>query len=209
MSVSLSQGMRNAVYSLGDINNAIAVANKRLATGKKVNSAIDNASAFFRASGLNKDGRDMSALLDGMERATKVISKAGSAIEGMRKIAESAQALTRQAQQLADTDLNRNTLRDQVAGLMNQFNAIARDAGYDGQQVLTTGTTAALAYTVNTNVSGSTSVTIAAVDLRVGVAGGVDANTFTAALTGITPTSTASSQTFAGTACGPRLPARR
>ncbi len=200
MAVSLSQGMRNAVYSLGDINDAIAVANKRLATGKKVNSAIDNASAFFRASGLNKDGRDMTALLDGMERATKVISKAGKAIEGMMKIAESAQALTRQAQQLADTDANRTVLRDQVAGLMNQFNALARDAAYDGQQVLTTGTTLALTYTVNTNVSGSTTVAIAPVELRVGLAGGVDNNTFTAALTGITPTSTASSQTFAGTA---------
>ncbi len=107
MAISLSQGMRNAVYSLTDLNDAIAVANKRLATGKKVNSAVDNASAFFRAAGLQKDGRDMTALLDGMERATKVISKASSAITSMTKIAESAQALTRQAAQLADTDANR------------------------------------------------------------------------------------------------------
>ncbi len=177
MAISLSQGMRNAVYSLTDLNDAIAVANKRLATGKKVNSAVDNASAFFRAAGLQKDGRDMTALLDGMERATKVISKASSAITSMTKIAESAQALTRQAAQLADTDANRNTLRDQVASLMNQFNALARDAGYDGQQVMTTGSTAATTFTVNTNVSGSTSVAIAPVNMQVGVAGGVDGNT--------------------------------
>ncbi len=82
---------------------------------------------------------------------------------------------------------------------MNQFNALARDAGYDGQQVMTTGSTAATTFTVNTNVSGSTSVAIAPVNMQVGVAGGVDNNTFTLALTGITPTTTASQQTFAGT----------
>ncbi len=89
-------------------------------------------------------------------------------------------------------------LRDQVAGLMNQFNALARDAGYDGQQVLTTGSTAALTYTVNTNVSGSTSVTIAPVNLQVGVAASLEAN-FTLANTGLTVTTTATQQTFTGT----------
>ncbi len=96
MAVSLSQGMRNAVYSLGDINDSIAVSNKRLATGKKVNSALDNASAFFRAQGLNKEARDFNALLDGLERGSKIIQKATKAIEGISKLVESAQALARQ-----------------------------------------------------------------------------------------------------------------
>jgi flagellin len=199
MAISLSQGMRNAVYSLGDINDQIATSNKRLATGKKVNTALDNAGAYFRAQGLNKDARDMTALIDGMERGGKVILKAAKAIDGMRKLAESMQALTRQAGQLADTDANRNVLRDQIAGLMNQFNALARDSLYEGQQVLQAGSTALPAYVISTNVSGSTSVTITPQNLQVAVAGGVDGNTLTLALTGFTPTTTATQQTFVGT----------
>ncbi len=142
MAVSLSQGMRNAVYSLGDINDAIAVSNKRLATGKKVNSALDNASAFFRAAGLQKEARDFNSLLDGLERGSKIIQKATKAIEGISKMVESAQALARQARQLADTDTARNTLQGQVAELMTQASRLAYDSGYDGSRLFQVDATA-------------------------------------------------------------------
>jgi flagellin len=197
MSVSLSQGMRNAVYSLGDVNSAIEMANKRLATGKKVNSAIDNAGAYFRAQGLQKDGRDMSALIDGMERGSKIISKAAKAIDGISKLLESAQALSRQAGQIDEVTgaVARNVLRDQIAGILTQANSLARDAGYEGKNVLTTGSTAATAETINTNVSGGTSVVLAAQDMQF-VA--LDAG-FTLANTGLTNTITASANTITGT----------
>lgn len=198
MAASLSQGMRNAVYSLGDINDQIAVSNKRLATGKKVNSALDNAGAYFRATGLSKDARDLGALLDGMERGGKVITKAAKAIDGMIKLTESAQALNRQAQQLAATDSNRDVLRDQIASLMTQMNALAQDSVYDGQQILRAGTTALATYTINTNVSGATNISIPAQDMRLNSATGLDANTFTTVLTGISTSGTPSAQTFSG-----------
>jgi flagellin len=190
MAVSLSQGMRNAVYSLGDINDSIALSNKRLATGKKVNSALDNAGAFFRAQGLNKDARDLGGLLDGMERGQKIIAKAASAINGMIKLVESAQALSRQAVQLADTDANRTVLQTQIAGLLTQANQLAQDATYDGKNILTTGTTAQTNETINSNVSGSTSVVLTAQNVRIGTL----AAGFTAAATGISFTPTANAE---------------
>jgi flagellin len=190
MTTSISQGMRNAVYSLTDINDAIAVSNKRLATGKKVNSALDNAGAFFRAQGLNKEARDLGGLLDGMERGGKIISKAASAINGMIKLVESAQALSRQAVQLADTDANRTVLQTQIAGLLTQANQLAQDATYDGKNILTTGTTAQTNEVINTNVSGSTSVTLTAQNVRIGTL----AAGFTAAATGISFTPAANSE---------------
>ncbi len=200
MSVALSQGMRNAVYSMGDIQKQIDTSNTRLATGKKVNSALDNAGAYFRSQNLQKDARDLGTLLDGMERGSKIIAKTAKAIDGMRSIMESAQALARQAVQIDETTgaVPRNALRDQIATLMTQFNALARDSMYDGKSLLTTGTTAATNETINTNVSGGTTIVLTAQNVRLGVAGGLEAN-FTLANTGLTITATASSESFAGT----------
>jgi len=199
MSVSLSAGMRNAVYSMGDIQGSIDLSNKRLATGKKVNSALDNAGAYFRAQGLQKDSRDLGGLIDGMERAGKVIGKAAKAVDGMTKIIESAQALTRQAGQLDETAAStaaRNTLRDQVATLLNQFNALARDSSFEGQQLLQTGSAAVANYVVNTNVTGGTNISITAQSVQIAQ---LDA-TFTLANTGITPNVAVTTQeTFTGT----------
>ncbi len=187
MSVALSQGMRNAVYSMGDIQKQIDTSNTRLATGKKVNSALDNAGAYFRSQNLQKDARDLGTLLDGMERGSKIIAKTAKAIDGMRSIMESAQALARQAVQIDETTgvTARNALRDQVATLLTQFNALARDSMYDGKSLLTTGTTAATNETINTNVSGGTTIVLTAQNVRLGVAGGLEAN-FIVANTGFT-----------------------
>ncbi len=200
MSVALSQGMRNAVYSMGDIQKQIDTSNTRLGTGRKVNSALDNAGAYFRSQNLQKDARDLGTLLDGMERGSKIIAKTAKAIDGMRSIMESAQALARQAVQIDEATgaTARNALRDQIATLMTQFNSLARDSMYDGKSLLTTGTTAATNEVINTNVSGGTSITLTAQSVRLGVAGGLEAN-FTLANTGLTITATASSESFAGT----------
>jgi flagellin len=197
---SLSLGMRNAVYSLGDINDSIAISNKRLATGKKVNNALDNAGAFFRAQGLQKEARDLNSLLDGLERGSKIIMKATDAIDGIRKMVESAQALSRQARQLSDTDANRDVLRGQIAELMTQASRLAYDSGYEGSRLFQVDAVALANVVLPTNpsVTGFTSITITALDFRLDNAAGI-AN-LTNATNGITITTTAGApQSAAGT----------
>jgi flagellin len=191
MAVSLSQGMRNAVYSLGDINDSITLSNKRLATGKKVNTALDNAGAFFRAQGLQKEARDLNSLLDGLERGSKIIMKATDAIDGVRKMIESAQALSRQARQLSDTDTNRDTLRNQVAELLTQASRLAYDSGYEGSRLFQVDATALANVVLPTNpsVTGFTTITIVSQDFRLNNAAGI--SNITTATNGIDITTTA------------------
>ena len=68
-----------------------------LATGKKVNSAIDNASSYYQARSLTCRAADLTALLDSMgqgiqtiEAATQGIEHATSILEQMTSIAEQA-----------------------------------------------------------------------------------------------------------------------
>jgi flagellin len=193
MSISLSSGLRNAVTSLTDIGSAINQANNRLATGKKVNSAIDNAGAYFKAQGLQKESRDLGGVLDGLERGGKIISKTVSALDGVRKLFESAQALSRQARQLSDTDTARNTLQTQVGELLSQASKLAFDAGYDGSKLLQTDAVALPNTTINTNTSatGGTTVVLTAQDTRLGNAAGI--GNFTTATNGLNVATTAGS----------------
>ena len=46
--VSLTSAMQANLYSLDTINSQIQIAQEDLSTGKAVNSAADNATAYFR-----------------------------------------------------------------------------------------------------------------------------------------------------------------
>ena len=176
MSISLSQGMRNAVYSMTDIQTQINTSNQRLATGKKVNSALDNASAYFRAQGYQKDSRDLAGLLDNMDTGLRTITKATSAIDSARKLIESAQSLARQAVTLGAGDANRDVYGAQAAELLNQAAKVMNDSAFGGFGLLTTNATVATGITVATNTGtggAATSVVVTATDMRFGQASGV------------------------------------
>jgi flagellin len=173
MSISLSFGLRNAVNSLTDINSAIQIANTRLATGKKVNSALDDASAFFTAQGFQREAQGLSGLQNNFDNGLKTIDKATKAIEGATKLLQSAQGLARQARALGATDATRDTYGTQIADLITQASRIFVDAGYNGKNLLVANATAPVPATDNiviaTNLStgtSQTSVTLTATDFR-------------------------------------------
>jgi flagellin-like hook-associated protein FlgL len=143
MSVSLSAGLRNSVNSVTDINSAIATANLRLATGRKINSALDNATKYFQAQGFQKDARDLEGLQDGFSLGLKVVDKGLKAYEGAKKNLEAAIGLARQATQLGATDAaGRNALNAQVAQLVGEAAKLLFDADFNGSRLLQTNATA-------------------------------------------------------------------
>ncbi|WP_175528132.1 flagellin N-terminal helical domain-containing protein [Cohaesibacter marisflavi] len=70
----------------------------RLATGKKVNSALDNPTNFFTSESLGARANDLSNLLDGISNSIKTIEAADNGISAITDLVESAQATVRQAQ---------------------------------------------------------------------------------------------------------------
>ncbi len=189
MSISLSQGMRNAVYSMGDIQDQMNTSNKRLATGKKVNSALDNASSYFRAQGYQKDSRDLSGLLDSMDTGLRSITKVTNALDSARKLVESAQSLARQAVTLGSGDANRDVYGAQAAELLNQAAKVMNDSGFGGFTLLQTNATAASGLNVATNTGtggAATNITVTGVDVRFGVASGIGGAAIASATHGMT-----------------------
>ena len=64
--ITLSTATRTNLLSLQNTSSLIGKTQERLATGLKVNNAIDDALAFFRARNLNSRAGDLSAIKDGI-----------------------------------------------------------------------------------------------------------------------------------------------
>jgi flagellin len=195
MSISLTRDMRNSLNSLSDINSAIEVSNKRLATGKKVNSALDNANAYFTSEGFKKDSRDFQNVLSAMDNGLKLVDKSVKAIEGARKLIESATALARQAKAAGPTDPARNTLGTQAAELVQQAQRLFIDAGFNGKNLLQADNLAPVAadnLVIQTNLktvaAEQTSITLTAQDYRAAAATGIYGAALTTATTGVNAT---------------------
>ena len=115
--IVLSPGVRSNLLQLQQTSNLITQTQTRLATGKKVNSALDNPINFFTAQGLSVRANDLNSLLDAMSNGINTIQAANNGISAITKLVQSMQALTSQAQQTADT-----TVR---ATLASQFELVA------------------------------------------------------------------------------------
>src|SRR5690554_5589070 len=97
--VTLSKAVRSNLLSLQNTANMMASTQNRLATGNKVNSALDNPTNFFTASSLNSRAGDISQLLDSMANGIQTIEAADNGLKAITKTLESMQSTLRQARQ--------------------------------------------------------------------------------------------------------------
>jgi len=107
MAVSLSSGVRAALSSLQSTAAQASASQFKLATGKKVNSAVDNPVNYFTAASLNDRSSQLTSLLDGMSNGIQTIQAASKGIDGITKLVGSLQSTIKQAQ--ADAAQNRPT----------------------------------------------------------------------------------------------------
>jgi len=105
--VSLSAGVRAAVGSLSSVKAEATATQYRLATGKRVNSAVDDPVNFFTAAGLNDRASQLTKNLDGISNGIQTITAASQGIDSITKLVSSLQSTIKQAQ--ADNAANRPT----------------------------------------------------------------------------------------------------
>ena len=113
-SIVLSNPVRTSLFSLQQTNDLLATTQNRLATGKKVNSANDNATVFFAASALSNRAADLSNVFDGIVAASKVLSSTNDSLSSLSNLVTSAQSTARNA--LASTATTARTTGS-VSGL--------------------------------------------------------------------------------------------
>jgi flagellin len=161
-SVSLSAAMQSNLYSLDTINSQIQTAQTDLSTGKSVNSAADNATAYFEAQSANNESSQLNNLKDAMGQGLQVVQTALTTISSATSLLQQMQALAQQAESTTDTTQIGN-LQTQFNQLQGQLNELTQnDANYQGTNLLSG--TAGNNLTINFNAGGTSTITISATD---------------------------------------------
>ena len=166
--IALSRGIRQNLLSLQKTADMQSLTQNRLATGKKVNSALDDPSNFFVSEGLKARAGDLSRLLDSMGLAVKTIEAADAGISGIKKLVETAKGLANQAKQTSDTT-TRTSLAAQFNVIRTQIDELAADSGYNGINLIKAAPADSL--TVVFNETGSTDLVITGYPLDTGTGG--------------------------------------
>ncbi len=97
--ITLSKAVRSNLLNLQSTAAQLGKTQERLATGQRVNSALDNPTNFFTASSLNSRASDMSQLLDSMSNGIQTIEAADNGLTAITKTLESMQSTLTQARQ--------------------------------------------------------------------------------------------------------------
>ena len=163
LAIATNNAALNAAASASSVNRDMETSMARLSTGKRINSASDDAAGVAISSRLSAEIRgtdqairnslDGQALIDTAEGAHKEIE---NILQRMREVAVQAANDTNSA-----TD--RGYLQKEVDSLLNEINRVASQTVYNGKEVLD-GSRSATQIQVGTDKGQSISFAIAAVD---------------------------------------------
>jgi hypothetical protein len=97
--IVLSAAVRQNLLSLQSTAALLATTQNDLATGNKVNTALDNPTEFFTAQGLNNRASDISNLLDSIGNGVQVLQAANTGITSLQSLIADAQSIANQVLQ--------------------------------------------------------------------------------------------------------------
>jgi flagellin len=97
--ITLTAAVRQNLLSLQGTAELLSQTQTRLATGKKVNSALDNPTNFFTAAGLDARASDISNLLDSISNGVQVLQAADTGITSLSKLVDTAKSIANQVLQ--------------------------------------------------------------------------------------------------------------
>jgi flagellin len=161
--VSLTSGMRSNLVSLQNTVSLLNRTQDRLASGKKVNTALDNPVNFFASQSLTQRASDLSGLKDSMGQAIQTIQAANTGITGISALVEAAKGLANTALATADTT-SRAAYATQFNTIRTQITQLTTDSGYQGTNLLNN-----QSLTVNFNADGSSSLSISGTSTNAGL----------------------------------------
>src|SRR5258708_7108606 len=89
----LSAAVRQNLLSLQSTAALLSTTQNRLASGKKVNSALDNPTNYFTAQGLDNRASDINNLLDAIGNGVQVLQAANTGLTSLQKLVDTAKTI--------------------------------------------------------------------------------------------------------------------
>ena len=133
--INLSSAVRTSLTSLQATADFLSSTQERLATGNRVNSALDDPTAFFTASALNNRASDLGTLLDAQQQAIRTVEVADQGISAIQDLVDSARAQATSALQ-TDDPATRATAAAAFDDILSQIEGLAEDSSFNGTNLL-------------------------------------------------------------------------
>jgi len=158
--ITLTAGMRKNLFSLQQTQSLLERTQKRLATGQRVNSAVDDPVNYFTALGHRQRSEDLSSRKDEMSESVQLVAAANEGVESITSLIASAKSLAQSA--LSGTTTSEiNTLYSQYEEVLCQIDFLAADSGYKGVNLLDS---TAVTHTVKFDEQGDSYLTMTGFD---------------------------------------------
>ncbi len=132
--ISLTSSMRASLFSLQKTSRDMDTTMHRLATGRKVNTALDDPINFFNAQEHQLRASDLAGRKDGMSEAIQTIKAANVGVEGINNLIAQAKSLAQSAMSATVSDAT--TFATQYGVVLTQINEMAADSGYKDVNLL-------------------------------------------------------------------------
>ena len=128
--IVLSASVRQNLLSLQSTASLLATTQNDLATGNKVNSALDNPTNYFTAAALNNRASDISNLLDGIGNGVQVLQAANTGITSLQSLVASAQSVANQVLQTPVGYSTKSSVSTTAISGANANNLLGTGTGY-------------------------------------------------------------------------------
>src|SRR3981189_1165981 len=159
--IVLSAAVRQNLLSLQSTAELLSTTQNRLASGKKVNTALDNPTNFFTAQGLDNRASDINNLLDAIGNGVQVLQAANTGITSLQKLVDSAKSIANQALQATSAYSTKSTVASAAIAGANSSDLRGTPSAFTNATV--TGTAIGGAAATTTKLTALTSA-IAATD---------------------------------------------
>ncbi|MBM3515535.1 MAG: flagellin [Alphaproteobacteria bacterium] len=133
--ITLTLAARTNLLSLQRTTRLIGRTQERLATGLKVNSAIDDALAFFKARNLNSRASDLMSIKDNITDGINIIKASIQGLESVESVLKQMKALGLSAISSPESS-TRSKLASEFNELRSQVDNLMEDANFNGVNLL-------------------------------------------------------------------------
>ena len=133
--ITLTNATRTNLLSLQNTTTLIGKTQERLATGLKVNTALDDALAFFKARSLNDRANDLASIKDQIGDGINTLKAAVQGLQSMEDTLKQMKALAQSAISSPEST-TRAKLASQFNELRSQVDNLAEDSSYNGVNLL-------------------------------------------------------------------------
>ena len=129
-----------ALYNLKKTNGRMSFHQTRLSTGKRINSAEDDAAGYHIAKHLESRRRGLSQALDNVSTAKNILNIAEGGYQAQMSIMQEIKENLTQAADGALSDAQRGAIGDRIESLLNEIDEIKDQTKYNGYTLFTEGT---------------------------------------------------------------------